>query len=80
MRCRVIYTSMGYNGNIYCKGEYVEVDTPKEVERLVGYGAVKEADIPEPGPPQESADVPGTDIVKNVLKTGPKGKSRSKKK
>ena len=83
MRCRVIYASMGYNDHIYCKGEYVEVDTPEEVKRLVGYSAVEESPVEEKAVKerdqlQKAYEKSGTGTISSV--TRPEGKGRGKKK
>jgi len=73
---------MGYNGSIYRKGEYVEVATPSEIKRLVGYGAVEKDPVTEvkgtdTAEPHKSPEVPeeaGTDIVKNSKRKGARSK------
>jgi hypothetical protein len=85
MRCRVIYASMGYNDHVYRKGEYVEVDTPEEVKRLVGYGAVEKSPVKKEAAKelprvQAVPEEPATGIIKGVPRPKNKSKSRGKKK
>ena len=76
---------MGYNGHIYRKGEYVEVNTPEEVKRLVGYDVVEkypvvEKAITELVPPQKVPEKSGTGMIKGIPKLNNKDKNRGKKK
>ena len=41
MICKVVSASLGYNKQIYVKGDDIEVSTPGEVKRLLGYGHIE---------------------------------------
>jgi hypothetical protein len=67
---------MGYNGHIYNKGEYVDLDSPGEAKRLLGYPnilvkplsvAVK-ADVE----PKEVKKTAGTSVAKTKKGSGKK--------
>lgn len=40
MRCKVLSASLGYKGTVYMQGEYIELESEKEVEELVSFGCV----------------------------------------
>jgi hypothetical protein len=36
----VLSASLGYNGEVYMQGKYIELESEKEVEELVSFGCV----------------------------------------
>ena len=48
MICKVVSASLGYNEQIYVKGDDIEVSTPSEVKRLLGYGHIEVGPLEEP--------------------------------
>ena len=83
MRYEVKCNSMGYNGHVYRKGEYVDLDSPGDAKRLLGYPnvlvkpltvAVKAAkELPRL---QAIPEEPVTGIIKDM--SGPKNKSKDR--
>ena len=59
---------MGYNGHIYQKGEYVDVISSAEVERLSGYNVIDIEALPvkvEPDiEPMKVEKAPGSSVAK----------------
>lgn len=76
MRYEVKCNSMGYNGHIYSKGEYVDLDSPREAKRLLGYPNVLVKPLPVAVKahvePKEVKKTAGTSVVKNKKGSGKK--------
>ena len=47
MRMKVICAVLVYNGPVYHRGDYVEIEIEKDRQRMVKGGSVVEAPVPE---------------------------------
>lgn len=67
---------MGYDGRVYRKGEYVDINSPDEVKRLLGYGVIFVNPLPVAVKPdvelKEEKKVVGTSITKTKKGSGKK--------
>lgn len=65
MRCKVISASLGYKGKVYMQWKYIELESEKEVEKLVSFGCViadpivKAKEVEVEAPKEEAKSVSG---------------------
>jgi hypothetical protein len=65
MKCKVLSASLERNGKIYKQGEYIEIDTEKDAERLSSFRCVLFENAKKV---MEAPKMPDTSVVRGKKK------------